>query len=949
MMNINKSYGGSLQQLISSTKILKNTSFLLSGITYQSDIFLSKEEFLYLVNLEPNTFITVKQINKAYDLLMLKNRFQSIDIDVSDTSTGKHLHFKLTGNWILKKVTIQGIVFGKQSYANLYSLQPGEAFDIEQHEESIQAIKQYLYDQGYLEAQVIDELSYTKKNKMINAIITIKRGSLFRIHHVDFDFSDQSKHSVLDLSALKKSLYNQFQKGLLKSSYSKKQIEKQAKKIQHYLKKEGFLNNHILMTRTNKPDAKSTAIVFNVNLGKQKILNFSGNYLFTEQQIKEELIGLDQPDWFFSPDVIIEQLLHEYYKRGYWQTTISCKKIQNKGFLFTIDEKKPVFVQKVIVQNITTKEIENTSHFFKTLLEKKILDQTLLDRSIEDLKNFYLANGFWNFSIVEKKITKNSNNDVYTILLLVKKDQRFFWGGFAIKDHHSLESHEFFKKFPSQSPEHPIPFDIKWLKQQKIYLLNHFQKQGYWYVSVTPNIHTYPIEKTQLEELSYKNATNIFVTWNITLGPQVTFGKLIIQGNTKLPFNRILKTVKFKKNDLWNNEKLELTRKKLKRLDVFKQIQVQPYQFSKNKREKPILLTLIDDDQTELRLRAGYFLTSKNFLFKRQSTPKVGASLLVKNPTNKADQLEFETVLTRFERNCNVVYQQPSIFDLPVTGKIKGYLNKYVHPVQIGESGSAYEAEQNGFLLGFSDEYKDNSYWGITLGNEWMKTSRVRGNLKLSPSLIDTMLPYFFIEPSLIIDKRDKSIDATKGSFSFLSLKFMFPEKQGGFTSRITAEQSVFCPVYKDFIVAARIRLGYIIRRSFDQIMPIERFYLGGPFSVRGYEKDSLPPLGITEKKEQNIVEKSYTIQGGSSMLNGNLELRIPLFEKLGLVVFQDIGVLSQSGLKGFTKQWYPSTGFGLRYKTPIGAVRFDIGWKWKHRLEGDSSYAWCLTIGEAF
>jgi len=110
-----------------------------------------------------------------------------------------------------------------------------------------------------------------------------------------------------------------------------------------------------------------------------------------------------------------------------------------------------------------------------------------------------------------------------------------------------------------------------------------------------------------------------------------------------VPFKEVLREVKFKEGDDWSRKKIELTRKKLKRLDVFKTVQIQPYQMSKNVGEKPIILSLVDDDPIELRLRAGYFITSKNIIqLKNQSTPKIGSSLIFKNPLNKADRLSFD-------------------------------------------------------------------------------------------------------------------------------------------------------------------------------------------------------------------------------------------------------------------------------------------------------------------
>jgi outer membrane protein assembly factor BamA len=509
------------------------------------------------------------------------------------------------------------------------------------------------------------------------------------------------------------------------------------------------------------------------------------------------------------------------------------------------------------------------------------------------------------------------------------------------------------------------------LSEQRTFLLDHFQKLNYWYVDVKPELQLiHSVGQINDQQISIK------INWKVILGEQVKFDKVVMRGESRVPFKQVLKEVRFKEGDLFKKEKLDLTRKKLKRLDVFKTVQLQPYQMSKNKGKKPIIITLVDDDPVELRLKLGYFLTSKNFIFQRQSTPKVGTSFIVRNPTNHADKLSFSADWTRFERKVDVEYQKPSFLNYSVMNKFKGYTSKYIHPVKIGDSKSAYEAYQHGLLMGLSDEYKRDYHWGLSVGNEWIRTSRVNGYLNLDKHMIDRTLPYFFLEPSLIIDKLDDRINTKRGGLSFFSLKCMVPETHGIVTARLMAEQSFFYPVFKDIVFAAHVRFGHILRREFNQIMPIDRFYLGGPYSVRGYEIDALPPLGVVEtttRADGTIIErkeyttngdknaikavlpagvtktKEYTIQGGSSMVNGNLELRFPIFKNIGAVLFQDIGVLSQSGLAGFKSIWYPSSGFGLRYKTPIGALRFDIGWKWKRRLEHDSSYAWYLTLGEAF
>jgi len=954
-------YGGSFAELNHE----QESSFLLSKITFESDVPLSEQEFFYLTGLKASSFITKKKIDLAYKQLMIKRRFTAIDIDCSDYDTGKHIHFKLLGNWIVDKLSFSGITFGKQKYTALYAQHPGDTFDSTVHEESIKAIKKELRNEGYFDCTVVDELLYSKKSKSITINIKVKRKKSFRITDVNFELigteiapkqkerlpfvaTSSTSESVVGLTKnieyLTHLLSSKYKKPLLDIQYTKKKINKQIAKIRELLKRQGFFNSRIIMSRTIDHRVKTVALVIKIYLGKRKIIKFEGNTLFTEDTIKKEFLGEDQPDWLFSPDIITEQILHEYYKKGFWHTSMNYKKYGSVGFLFKIKEGSPVIINSVEVTEAKTGLPEAATFFWDELLKHRTFDQEILETCMGKLKNFYLSHGFWDFKIIEQRFMRNKKTGMYTIQLSISKEKQRFWGGFEVEGFKELETAEFFKKYTLQTTE-LVPFNSNWLQEQRVFLMSHFQKKGYWYVDVQPELLIFPVE-----HIDKPNAIKIVVRWKIHLGKRVKFGKVIVRGNTKLSFKRIMKELKFKKGDVWSREKLDLTRKKLKRLDLFKSIQLQPHQLASRKSHKPVILTLIDDDPVELRLRAGYFLTSKNFLFKRQSTPKFGASLVVKNPTNRADKLSVNADWTRFDKNLNFAYQQPSPFDFTsAMGQFKGFANKYVQPVQVGESGSAYEATQYGFLFGLSDEYKQDYHWGLNIGNEWLRTTRVRGNLNLDPAYINKTLPYFFIEPTLIIDKLDDRVNTKKGTLGFYSLKTMFPENKGDISARLMIDQSAFYPVYNDVILAARIRFGHIFRRRFDHIMPSERFYLGGPYSVRGYEKDALPPLGKSIKIEDGKPKTIYTIQGGSSMINGNLELRFPLYKSLGMVLFQDVGALSQSGLPGFKGTWFPSSGFGLRYKTPIGAFRFDIGWKWKTKLPGESSYTWYLTLGEAF
>lgn len=146
---------------------------------------------------------------------------------------------------------------------------------------------------------------------------------------------------------------------------------------------------------------------------------------------------------------------------------------------------------------------------------------------------------------------------------------------------------------------------------------------------------------------------------------------------------------------------------------------------------------------------------------------------------------------------------------------------------------------------------------------------------------------------------------------------------------------------------ALHIRVGHIFFQAFENIMPFERFYLGGAHSIRAYEADLCPPICRFTDGEGNC----YVVpQGGKTVVQVNAELRFPIWNDIGGVVFQDIGTLIGQPTRKFDfSSLLAATGFGLRYNTPIGSLRFDIGWKWRLSHPSDHSYAWFLSLGQAF
>jgi translocation and assembly module TamA len=122
-----------------------------------------------------------------------------------------------------------------------------------------------------------------------------------------------------------------------------------------------------------------------------------------------------------------------------------------------------------------------------------------------------------------------------------------------------------------------------------------------------------------------------------------------------------------------------------------------------------------------------------------------------------------------------------------------------------------------------------------------------------------------------------------------------------------------------------------------DEIPADERFYAGGGGSIRGYPFQSVGPLVGT------------TPVGGKAVFETSIEARFKITSKFGFVVFTDGGSAFSEALfeQGENIRW--GTGAGLRYYTPIGPLRLDIGIPLNRREQIDDSFQVYISIGQAF
>jgi outer membrane protein insertion porin family len=123
-----------------------------------------------------------------------------------------------------------------------------------------------------------------------------------------------------------------------------------------------------------------------------------------------------------------------------------------------------------------------------------------------------------------------------------------------------------------------------------------------------------------------------------------------------------------------------------------------------------------------------------------------------------------------------------------------------------------------------------------------------------------------------------------------------------------------------------------------------ERFFAGGDTTIRGFALDTVGA--------PNTISPSGFPRGGNGLLVLNGELRVPMFGPVGAALFADGGNVFDRVTEMDLGALRGSVGFGIRYKSPIGPIRFDVGFKLDRREIGgvlESRRAFHFSIGQAF
>ncbi|MBP6869960.1 BamA/TamA family outer membrane protein [Candidatus Babeliales bacterium] len=928
------------------------TKIFVKSIDIQADFKVDQDELLYLIDLVPMSHISVADLEQTVFYLRKKEYFSKIELFYYPVD--HRLIFKLEGLFVLSSFRLHGSMIGKEKYKSAYIMETGECFEEKKHQYSLKKIKEKFYQDGCFKAEVEDEVIYDPILKTVKVDLFLHKGHQFTVGNCKFDIASIDKVSQQDLLLINQQLHKLFIKRFFKLKYTKELVEKAIAQLKHFLTKKGFSQSQVTYDLMIDYDHHQVDLNFNLSFDEKKEFVFWGNHFFTQENFLENISMYGKSSWHFPGAILADEIESMYKSKGFWDVKVSVKEEENKTFC-VIHEGKRALLQDVEIKDnfhIPSKKLQ--SECFGSL-HNLPFDRDAFSQAISMLKQMYMQHGFWDIKIVKEEFipfypqAENYKTVDYKAFLTLDEGVMRKLKSVEIEGYPELLLEKPFVQLSGLKDA--IPFNYSWISTQKNWLITHFKDLGHTKVIV------------EYEFVSTEDG--IILVWKIHLDEkQVHFGRFVVTGNSQIPFKYLKRELNIEQGQIWDKKKIEDSMANLRNLELFDTVHVFSHKETDDLGHIPVGVKLIAADKYEVRTRIGAQQVGKDFSLQQGFSYKAGGTLILNNPFKFGDRVVVEADFTRFYENFSMQYLMPWLFaHRRIRSQLKIYDNHYLQPLYIGSDVSIYNAAQQGVLFGLQEKY-ENINVGMSVGIEFKGVSiadidDIGISIDYKPSFFGKKIAFLFAEPSLMWTNVDNVVNPRSGSNALITLLAMADIVDQTSLFKFLGEYALYIPFTPQVVFAIRTRIGHIFNQQYNEILPIDRFYLGGANTLRGYDRDYCPPLGRLTKpiyapssglplEAKNLWH--YVNQGGRTMFNCNFETRFPIYYQLEGAVFFDAGVLIKDSVQDVPENMLGGLGFGFRYNTPIGPLRFDISFKLDRKYpEFEPPYVWYLTLGQAF
>jgi outer membrane protein assembly complex protein YaeT len=902
-------------------------------------------------------------IRESIHKLHATGRFADIRVEGERTADGKvSLSFITMPNYFVGSVDVRGVPNRPTAgqVVNASKFQLGDLFTRDQVERALANIKQLMQENGYYRSLVNEQEQPYPERQQINILFQINAGPQARVGNVTATGNPgYSQGQIQDIAKMHPG-----------NAVSVQRVSTALDRLRKKYQKQNRLLAQVSVSRKSYREQQNVVdYTFDIVPGP-KVQVIAEGY-----KIKRGVLKQNVP--IFEENAVDEDLLNEgrrnlvnyLQSRGYFDAKVEQKEHADA-------EGNSLQIVYVIDSGARHKLIKlaftGNKYFLTERLRARMqvhpaarfesrgrYSQALLSADIRGLEDLYRANGFQQIKISSTVVDDydGHENDL-GLTISVDEGPQTLVGAFHMEGNQAFPESQLANFINTAAGQ---PFSEFNIAQDRDNLLNYYFNHGFPRASFEAAAKPMPGETNHMD-----------VTFKIHEGEQVFVDQVFVSGlNFTKPFI-VQRELQVKSGDPLSQIDMLQTQQRLYDLSIFSQVGTAVQNPNGNEPEKNVLVDVEEAKRYTFNYGVGLeFQTGQPSAVgtnqaKGQTgvSPRVSLDITRLNFRGRDHTITFKADVGSLQQRGLISYTAPRWFNsqnwkLSLTAFYDNTLDVTTFTSQRLEgSVQAEQTVSKATTMDYRFTYR-----------------RVKASeINISPAEIPLLsLPVRVGEPgfSYIRNKRDNNLESTKGSYTTVDagVASSYFGSEADFSSILTQNSTYHAfgknrPADKKFVFARSLRIG--VESTFGNtlivppgqacpnqettctIIPLaERFFTGGGNSHRGFGLNQAGPRDPTT---------GFPV-GGSALFVNNVEMRfppptLPFFEdNLSFAVFEDAGNIFTNGRSMLDNllRWHQkdpqlclqqstasqcdysyvshAVGVGVRYKTPIGPVRFDFGY----------------------
>ncbi|WP_457639108.1 outer membrane protein assembly factor BamA [Persephonella sp.] len=591
----------------------------------------------------------------------------------------------------------------------------------------------------------------------------------------------------------------------------------------------------------------------------------------------------------FSIDEInrmVKAIKEKYEKEGFYNVKVSYY-FKGNTLVFKINEGQRAYIKEIkIVGNkqLDEDEIEDVMEtkersIWKLRFHPRLKKDVLLE-DINRIRELYISKGFFEVEVSKPEI-KLKNGEEYYITIRIKEGPRYRLSGIEFKNNKYYTRDELLQKFKDDLKIGDY-YNGEVVERLKKEILDKYTDLGFIFAMV------------YVDKVLDKQSKKVKVVYDIQPGEIFYVDKIDISGNYESRDYVIRRELRFAPGDLFRRQDLYRSQSRLYGLGFYNMVGFDPH--VKDKDELDVDVKVQERFTGQISIGAGYSqLTGLSFFL----------SLRKGNFMGTGDTASISLTLGSTYRNNEISYLHRWAFYKPVNLGFSLY-DRYV-------DYTTFVSVKQGFSPTLSWELSE--YWRVGTGIT-IEKGKYKDITEDAPQRIkDQAGSYSLVSTFLNFTRSDvdNPILPTRGSNFSITFKVGYGTR--GFY-KTSFSYSKFIPdklFYTDWVLSFKGRYG-IVEKMTDKIPLDEYFFVGGDFSIRGFDYGMAGPY-----------DANYDPIGAKQQIVFNFQAAHPIAERfLWGYLFTDMGKGYNSGNP--FKNLYYSVGVGLKIVTPMAPIDIYYG-----------------------